>query len=225
MAIIMKRTSVAGALVVTMVVACGGGGKNPQPPTSVASASPSATESSAPAASSAAPAASASAAPAASSAAPATPAAKGTFHKFEHAANSMKVDKIGTKDGAFKADGIKDAVFDVDYEGPATALLVASSDSSGTPTGEVNADTLVANQQLPPDVAANLNLGKDTAGIAVYEGDELLNAKDGSLNLPDGRHKITVYVSIKKLPKNASYVAIALLPDNTIVKSNVATAK
>ena len=54
------------------------------------------------------------------------PALKGSFITFVRAANSGKVDKVGEKDGAFKPDGVKDLVFEAEFEGPAAAFFIAT---------------------------------------------------------------------------------------------------
>lgn len=210
------------------IAACGGdekkGPETPSSgaPTSTASSMPSASA----ATSSATPTPSASAsAPAASASAPPPPAPKGKFNSFAVNAQSGKVDKVGNKDGAFKGDGVKDLVFDVELEGPANAILLVSTDGSGQPNGEFNADTFVGDQQLPSELAANLNQGKFTAGLAVYEGDKLLNAKDGGLPmLSDGKHKLTLYISSKDAPKG-SYKALATFDNKSMTASSPAAVK
>lgn len=212
----------------TFVTACGGGepARVPDAPKTDADASaPSARTSTSDAGSGGAATDASASSTHAEGDAGATSTPKGTFHSFARAATSGKVDKIGSGDGAFKPDGIKDLVFDVEVEGNVSALLVVAVDAGGTPTGEFGADTLVGSQALPAELAANLNLGKNTAGMAVYEGDKLLNAKDGSVALAEGRHKVTLHVSSKSAPKDAHYMAIAILADRSVVKSAVLGAK
>lgn len=212
------------------IAACGGDEKKgPETPSSGAPTSTASSMPSASAATSSAtptPSASASAsAPAASASAPPPPAPKGKFNSFAVNAQSGKVDKVGNKDGAFKGDGVKDLVFDVELEGPANAILLVSTDGSGQPNGEFNADTFVGDQQLPSELAANLNQGKFTAGLAVYEGDKLLNAKDGGLPmLSDGKHKLTLYISSKDAPKG-SYKALATFDNKSMTASSPAAVK
>lgn len=201
-----------------MLWGCGGDDKHPTtPPAPSASAEP------APSAS-AAPVMSASAAPVASASAAPTPppAPKATFGSASKSANSGKVDKVGSGDGAFKGDGVKDIVVDADYDGAATAFLLVTTDAQGTPNGEFTADTFVGTQSLPAEVGANMNQGKYTAGLAVYEGDKLLNGKDGALAaLAEGKHKLSFYVSSKDAPTSGSYKVIALLPDKSTVAGPV----
>jgi len=205
-------------LLLTMAVACGGETKPADQPTPVSS-SPAPTMT---ATASATPAASASAAPSASTTAAPEPAPPKTkFLSFAKSANFGKVDKVGAADGSVKADGVKDLVFDAEIDGAANALLVMSTDNDGIPTGDLGADTFVGTQTLPADIAANLNMGKNTAGLVAYEGDKLVNGKDGSLTLSEGKHKLTLYLSIKNPPKDAKYVGMAYV-DGKLVKSTVA---
>jgi len=212
------------------IAACGGDEKKGPETPGTSSGAPTSTASSLPSASAATsaatptPSASAST-PAASASAPPPPAPKGKFNSFAVNAQSGKVDKVGNKDGAFKADGVKDLVFDVELEGPANAILLVSTDGSGQPNGEFNADTFVGDQQLPSELAANLNQGKFTAGVAVYEGDKLLNGKDGGLPmLADGKHKLTLYISSKDAPKG-SYKALATFDNKSITASSPVAVK
>ena len=199
--------------------ACGGDVPMPKPPEPpVASALPSAVPSAIP---SSGPSALGSTAPAASSAAVvAPPAMKGTFASFARAATSGKVDKVGQKDGAFKPDGVKDQVFDVEYEGAVSALFVMTCDKEGTLTSEFDADTLVGDQTIPKDIAGVLNAGKNTAGLAVYEGDKLMNRPDGGVTLSEGKHKLALTISAKEFPTGPVRV-FALLPDGTLVKGPI----
>jgi hypothetical protein len=214
----MSKIAFVLVLSCAALTACGGDEKRPPTPPA-----PSATPEPTTSASAAMPATSASAAPTAS-AKPAEPppAPKATFTSAAKSANSGKVDKVGPGDGAFKGDGVKDVVLDVEYDGAATAFLVVTTDGSGMPNGEFTADTFVGSQTLPSEVGANLNTGKHTAGLAVYEGDKLLNGKDGALTaLAEGKHKLAFHVSSKDAPTSGSYKVMALLPDKSLVSSSV----
>jgi hypothetical protein len=152
---------------------------------------------------------------------PPAPAPKGTINTFAKSANSGKVDKVGAKDGEFKADGVKDTVFDLEYEGAAaTGVFVMSVDKEGTLTSEYDADTMTGEQKIPQEIAGVLNHGKHTAGLAVFEGDKLLNGKDGGVALTEGKHKLALHISAKDLPKTA-FRAFVLLGDGSLVKSAI----
>lgn len=200
-----------GATGLATAFACGGDtppAKNPDP---IASASSAASD--APVASSAAPAAS-------SATPPAKPALKGTVVSFARAAKSGTVDLVGEKDGSLKPDGVKDTVFDLEYDGaPATALFVMTTDAEGTLTSEFDADTLVGDQTIPSEIAGILNQGKTTYALGVYEADKLLNGKDGALAAPltEGRHKLALHISSKTFPK-APVKIFVLLIDGTLIK-------
>ncbi|CAN5158111.1 hypothetical protein BH09MYX1_BH09MYX1_06940 [soil metagenome] len=167
-------------------------------------------------------------APSASASATPKPALKGTVVSFARSATSGTVDKIGDKDGAFKPDGVKDVVFDLEYDGaPATALFVMTTDAEGNLTSEFDADTLIGEQTIPPEIAGIVNQGKTTYGLGVYEADKLLNGKDGALAAPltEGRHKVALHISSKSFPK-APVRVFVLLGDGTLVKGPmVAPAK
>jgi hypothetical protein len=202
----------AGTTGLAFAIACGGDtppAKTPDTTAGSASASPSD-----------APATSTSAAPPASASVAPKPALKGTVVSFARSALSGTLDKVGEKDGSLKPDGVKDVVFDLEYDGaPVTAIFVMTTDAEGTLTSEFDADTLVGEQTIPSEIAGILNQGKTTYALAVFEGDKLLNGKDGALTaaLPEGRHKLTLHISSKAFPK-APVKAFVLLPDGTLVK-------
>lgn len=220
----LRKATIAAVMTATLSTAAGCGGDDkhavtpPAPSASAAAVVPSATPSA-----TAAPAASASATPAASAKPEPPPPPKATFSSAVKGAGSGKVDKVGKSDGAFKPDGVKDLVIEVEYEGGAAAFLVLATDAQGTPNGEFSADTFVGTQALPPEAGVNLNQGRFTGGVAVFEGDKLLNGKDGGLTpLAEGKHKLALHVSSKDAPQGGSYKVVALLADSkTTVSSPV----
>lgn len=159
------------------------------------------------------------------SAEPAKPAPlTGSFASFVRAANSGKVDKIGEKDGVFKADGVKDLVFEAEFEGPAAAFFIASVDDSGQPNGDFDADTLTGDEGFPPELSRALNAGGYTAGVGIYEGDKLLNEADGGIApLAAGAHKLTFHISAKTAPKGPVRI-YAMLTDKTVITGPVVAA-
>ena len=207
-------------VVIAVAVGCGGDEKRPDTPAATPSSTP------APSAAPATPVASASAPPpAATPPAPvAPPPPKGKWNSFALAANSGKVDKIGSKDGAFTPDGTKDVVFEGELEGAAVAMAVLSTDAAGEANGVFSADTYVGNQPIPPEVIKTLKPGKATAGVAIYEGDKLLNAKDGSLPaLSAGKHKLAIHISSKDA--KGSFKVIAVFDDYSVATSSAVTVK
>lgn len=216
----MKTIQLAFVLSSLTLVACGGDAAPPKAPESTASSAPAMTAPPAtPEPAMTAPPASAAATP------PPPPAMKGAFTTFTKAATSGKVDKVGEKDGAFKGDGVKDMVFDVEFEGAAAAFFIASVDAKGEPTGEFDADTLTGGASFPPELTRALNAGGYTAGIVVYEGDKLKNEKDGALTpFPEGKRKLTFHVSAKTAPKGPVRV-YAMLTDKTVIAGPVLAGK
>lgn len=138
------------------------------------------------------------------------------------AAASGKVDKVGPRDGAFTPDGLNDLVFGAVLDGPATAIVIVSVDASGVANGAFYADTYVGEQVPPLEVSGDVKLGRESFGIGVYEGDVLLNAKDGSLPmLTAGRHELTLHVSTGEPPKGR-FRAYAVFDDRSVAASPIA---
>jgi hypothetical protein len=223
-----KRVLVAGCVlgcVAAYGFAVGCGGEVPPvetPPLPSASAAPAIPSASEAPVASAAPSAVPTTAPTVSL----PPPPKGTVVSFALSAQSGKVDKIGGKDGNFKPDGVKDTVFDLEYEGMAKAIFVMTTDAEGQLTSEFDADTRVGDEAIPKDLAGIMNLGKNTAGLGVFENGKLVNAKDGGLGkdgLADGKHKLTLHVSVKDFPKSAVRVFV-LNQEDRVVKGPVLPA-
>lgn len=157
---------------------------------------------------------------------PAAKVPKGKFVSLALSAKSGKVDKIGSKDGAFGPDGVNDVVLDAEIEGAAVAFMIASTDAEGHPDGKFTADTFVGTQLPPSEAGAEVKPGLGTAGIGVYENDKLANAADGSLTqLSAGTHELTLYVSSREAPKKGSYKAFVVFDDRSMVASAVVTVK
>jgi hypothetical protein len=217
--------SVSIAAFAVLAVACGSDEKRSETPTSATASA--AMASSPPASAAAAPSASAAPPPSASAppAPPAPPPAKGKFLSGALGAKSGQVDKVGTKDGAFTPDGVKDTVFEVELDGAAQAFAVMSVDEKGEANGAFSADTYVGSQPVPPEVSSVLKQGKATAGVAVYEGDKVVNKKDGSVApLSAGTHKLVIYVSAKDLPKG-NYKVVAVFDDYSTASTNAIAVK
>lgn len=154
------------------------------------------------------------------------PVMSGEVRRFERASAHSKADKIGTKDGAFEPDGVADAIYDVDLDGPATALFLVSTDDRGEPNGEATADTLTGADVLPEAISALGGLGKHTGGIAVYEQGSLKNAPDGHLPpLSAGRHALVIHVSMKDLPRSGAFRLFARFTDGSVVKGPLAPVR
>ena len=76
------------------------------------------------------------------------------------------------------------------------------NDAAGQANGVFTADTFVGTQLPPSEAGAEIKPGMSTAGIGIYEGDKLANAKDGSLTpLAEGKHKLALHISSRAAPK------------------------
>lgn len=122
------------------------------------------------------------------------PAPEPQVLSFTRSSEYGKVDKMGVKDGVLKGDGKKDAVFTAKVKGPIEALFVVSIDpKDNEPSGAYDADTLIAGQ-LHPNELAHAAASKKPMPLAVYEGTTMLNKEDGSLKLIDEKeHELTLY--------------------------------
>jgi hypothetical protein len=150
----------------------------------------------------------------------------GEVRRFEKASTHTVADKVGPKDGDFEPDGVADAIYDVDLEGPANAFFLLSTDDRGEPNGEATADTLSGVEVLPEAVSALGGLGKHTGGIAVYEKGALKNAPDGHLPpLGAGRHSVVLHISMKDLPRSGSFRLFARFTDGSVVKGPLAPVR
>lgn len=135
--------------------------------------------------------------------------------------DSRKVDRFGSADGATKPDGAKDVVVVAEMDGPATALFVTTVTDKGEPTGDFQADTLVGDETQPIELSLVGPQGKTSAGLFVFEGDQSLNATDGSLKpIPSGHHKLTLYFADHPSVKDGIRL-YALSPDGSLKKSPI----
>jgi len=143
---------------------------------------------------------------------------------FAKSPDSLKVDKIGGSDGSLKADGTMDAAFTLELEGPVLALFIVTTDATGTPDGNYQWDTVVATQEMPPEMKGLVKTGGMTGGLGVFENGQPINKADGSLPAITGAHKLDVYVSnTGAFQPGAHFRIMAEQPDHTIVKSPIAT--
>jgi hypothetical protein len=163
-------------------------------------------------------------------AAPQTPADVATpappaITAFVKRADSQQVDKIGGNDGNLKPDGFKDAAFDVTLRGPIVALYMFSTNDKGEPDGSWQWDTRVADEAFPSALKSFRPKGGMTGAIGVFEGEKVLNAANGSFNLPAGSEKkVVVYVADQgAFQAGAHFKLVAEGPDHTIVDGPVLT--
>ena len=113
---------------------------------------------------------------------------------LEKSPESGKADKVGPNDGPLRPDGVEDYAFTASVDGPIAALFLVGVDEHGLPTGQFQADTLVANQERPEELGEMR--GSATAGLGVFEGDKVLNGADGALPaLTAAKRRLTLYVA------------------------------
>ncbi len=143
----------------------------------------------------------------------------GEIRRFEKAGTHLRVDKVGADDGSLAPDGVMDHVYELDIDGPADGVALASADDRGEPNGEVAADTFTGNDPLPEGTATLGGFGKHTLGVGVFQDGKLLNAADGHLPaLPPGRHALLLHVSLKAPPKAGGLRVFVRFTDGSVVK-------
>lgn len=108
---------------------------------------------------------------------------------------SLRVDKVGMRDGALHPDGSLDLVFLADVEGPLDAIFIVATDEKGVMSGLFRANTLVGAEEAPEELGGTLELGRMTSGIGVMEDGKWINRENGSIGISEGRHHLTLYVA------------------------------
>jgi hypothetical protein len=148
-----------------------------------------------------------------------------TRAKAEPAADSFKTDRVSPKDGALASDGNNDAALSFTVDGPIQSIVVLSVDEkTGTASGGQQWDTLVGNDVVPKVSGSTVATGGSTWQLGVSEGGAFKNNGAGSLSpLGDGTHKLTLYLSDNSQLRTLHYVAVAIRPDGSAVRSNVFT--
>jgi hypothetical protein len=140
---------------------------------------------------------------------------------WERSKDSLKVDKIGAKDGDFKPDGKKDVIFTLKVSGAVDAIYIASVDKNGDAAGVFQSDSLTGSDTQPNEFAGSRH-GKTTEGVAVFEGDKLLNDASGSLKGKIGAGEHTLTLAIANNPKMKLPIRLWVqMPDHTMVAGPV----
>lgn len=154
---------------------------------------------------------------------PSTPPAEASALTIEKSADSGTVDKVGASDGALAPDGINDLVFFAKAEGPVSALFLVGVDESGKPSGTFQADTLIGDAESPAELGAKP--GNGTSGLGMFEGDKVLNAKDGTLqDVGAGPHSLMIYVAASPAAPTGTRLRVyAQRPDKTLIAGNTVT--
>ena len=139
---------------------------------------------------------------------------------FSLAPESLRVDKIGMRDGALKPDGSLDIVFQARISGPARAIFISTATETCDPLGGFRAGTTIGNEPAPPELGGALELGRMSGGVAVEEGGRFLNGENGSIALQAGIHDVKLYVSNLGTIRDGSTVcAYAIGGDGALVRS------
>lgn len=125
------------------------------------------------------------------------------------------------KDGSLKPDSSVDLVFNLQVEGPLESLFILSCDEQGSPYGGFRANTLVGNQESPPELGGALELGRLSIGMGVEENGKFINLQNGSVPVLYDRHDLTVYVANTNVLRDGFIRAYGRQPDGTLVKGPI----
>jgi hypothetical protein len=112
------------------------------------------------------------------------------------AETSLHIDLASQRDNGVTPDGASDGAFQLTVIGPLSALILVTTDASGTTCCGQQWDTLVGSEQFPPQLNSPATQGSGTWALVVYEGGMLLNSADGSLQtIASGTHSLNLYGS------------------------------
>jgi len=142
------------------------------------------------------------------------------IESFGLAPESLRVDKIGMRDGALKPDGSLDIVFTARISGPTKSIFISMANEACDPIGGFRASTATGNEPAPAELGGALELGRMSGGIAVEEGGRFLNGDNGSIALTAGPHDVKLYVAnLGTLRDGATLCAYAVGADGSLVRS------
>lgn len=163
--------------------------------------------------------------PATPAAGPAAPPGGGATRvtAFAVSAENLNVDKVGLRDGYQRPDGNRDLAFTATIQGPVDAMFIVSTNQKGEPGYGLRADTLVGNEEIPPELGGVIDTGKMTVGIGVMEpgGARFLNGDNGSIHLGDGVHTVSLYVPNTATLHAGSYVRLYVKAGGVLVPGPV----
>lgn len=150
----------------------------------------------------------------------AAPTVLARIDAFTLAPESLRVDKIGMRDGALKPDGSLDIVFEAKVTGPAKALFVSTANEKCEPQGGFRASTSTGNEPAPAELGGALELGRMSGGVGVEERGRFLNGENGALDLSAGPHVLKVYIANLGTIRDGSIIcAYVISADGTVVRS------
>jgi hypothetical protein len=160
-------------------------------------------------------------APTATATTASAPSKPARIESFDVAEDSLRVDKVGMRDGELVPDGVKDLSFNAVVAGPIMQLFVFQTDDKCSPSGTYRADTLVGTQEAPPDLGGSLELGRLGLGIGVLENGKFINKETGAIpTLSEERHSLRLYTGNTNSLKPGTHACLfGLQPDGVLVKS------
>lgn len=132
---------------------------------------------------------------------------------------NLRVDKVGMRDGALTPDGSVDLVFTATVDGPFDAVFIYSTNEKGEPTQGLRADTIVAANEIPPELGSVVDTGKMTFGLGVVENGKMINAENGSVRVSGGAHQLTFYVPNSANIKEGDYVRLWVRAGGALIAS------
>ncbi len=142
---------------------------------------------------------------------------------FSVSNENLRVDKVGIRDGVYKADGTLDLAFTATVEGPFEAVFVYSCNAKGEPIYGLRADTLTRGEEIPPELGSVVDTGKMTYGVGVFENGRLVNQESGRVQLESGTHALTLYTPNPGMLKAGDHVRLWVkAPNGALVASPVA---
>ena len=138
---------------------------------------------------------------------------------FAVSAENLNVDKVGLRDGYQRPDGNRDLAFTTTIQGPIDALFLVSTNQKGEPGYGLRADTLVGNEEIPPELGGVIDTGKMTVGIGITEpgGAKFINGDNGSIHLGDGIHNLALYVPNTATLQPGSFVRLYVKAGGALV--------
>lgn len=121
---------------------------------------------------------------------------------------NLRVDKVGMRDGMFRADGNLDLAFTATIEGAFDAVFVYSTNAKGEPVYGLRADTLSRGEEVPTELGSVVDTGKMTVGVGVFENGRMVNQDSGRAQLEGGTHAVTLYTPNPGMLKAGDYLRL-----------------
>jgi len=136
--------------------------------------------------------------------------------------DSLRVDKVGGRDGYIYPDGLLDLAFNVEVTGPISAFFLLSTDERGEPNGFFRTNTMVATEEAPKEFGGTLELGRMTPGLGVFENGKPINRDNGSINIGPGRHSLVFYTANPGSLSSGRHLRLyGVLADKSVIKGPI----